>query len=588
MIELIGKPAVPGIGIGKARFLIKSYSSLTRQKIVKGQELEQRKRLESAIKRTEAELIEIKEEIEEKLGKEHALIIESHLMLLQDKSLMEEVVNRIEKELETAENAIESLIEKYHEIFKNVNDYHMRGKVHDIEDVLRRLQKNLNYPGEKEEWEGGVIIARNILPSEAAFIITKRNPEGLITELGGETYHAVILARAFGVPMVVGIEEIEDRIREGENVIVDGNQGKVILSPASYQIVNYRKIKAREERERKLLLKAMEEENKTLDGHPFRLFVNIEFPSEVEKIPKDRVNGIGLFRTEYLLLSSGKVPDEEEQVKFYSYISEGFKDITIRLFDLGAEKEIEGLPFQEEENPALGERGIRYLFSHKELLYTQLRAILIASAIHPGIRIMAPMITNVLEVKKLFLVLEDVKETLRMEGKHFREDIELGIMVEVPSIAIFIDRILRYVDFVSIGTNDLSQYVFATDRTNERVSYLCEPLEPAFLRMLSFIIKESKKRGKRVSICGEMASNPLHAAVLLGLGLEEFSSNPAMLPRVKKALISLEKDVVKRKVINSLRFSTGHEVEEYLLGEMEKIYPEVYRCVRRLYYEKNG
>lgn len=586
MIILRGKPAVAGIGIGKARFLRRT-SRIISANIIRGEEREQVKRLEEAVRRTRSELTDIRNEIREKIGDDHALILESQLLLLEDRKLIEEMISRIVENLETAEKAIESLIKKYHGIFQNVEDYHIKEKVHDIEDVLRRIQKNLGKEEKEDTWEGGVLVSKNILPSEAAFIISKKRPEAIITEYGGDTYHAVILARAFGIPTVVGIEDVEKKIKEGEEVIVDGNEGKVILSPTSIQISNYRSIKLTLEEEEKVFIKALEEESTTLDGEGFEMFVNLEFPAVSEKIPIEKIEGVGLFRSEYLLLSSYKIPDEEHQIQVYSSLAERFKEVTIRLFDLGAEKRVEGLPFYEEENPALGERGIRYLFANKELLYTQIRAILRTSAEYPNLRIMVPMVTSVDEIKKLYLVLEDIMETLRMEGHNFREGIPVGIMVEVPSIAISIDKIIKHVDFVSIGTNDLSQYMFAADRTNERVSYICNPLDPSFLRLLKFIIKKSQDAGKRVSVCGEMASNPFHAAVLLGLGLKEFSSTPAMLPRVKRVLISLEYSVLKRKTINAMRFSTAQEVEEYMMREMEKIYPEIYRCIRRLYYEKD-
>ncbi|MCD6454578.1 MAG: phosphoenolpyruvate--protein phosphotransferase [Candidatus Aminicenantes bacterium] len=586
MIILRGKSAVAGIGIGRARFL-RRPARIVQANIVRGEEQSQIKRLEEAIVKTRTELEEIKDEIKEKVGDEQALILESQLLILEDKKLIEEMISRIVDNLETAEKAIEALINKYHGIFKNVEDYHIKEKIHDIEDVLRRIQKNLSAEGEEISWEGDILVAKNILPSEAAYIISRKEPEGIVTEYGGDTYHAVILARAFGIPTVVGIEDVENKIKEGEEVIVDGDEGLVILSPSSLQKNTYMHLKQTFVEEEKVFSRALDEKSSTLDGVDFKMFINLEFPSEAEKVPADKIEGVGLYRTEYLILGSQKVPNEEKQFEIYSSLAEKFKEITIRLFDLGAEKKIKGLHFYHEENPAMGERGIRYLFSHKEILYTQLRAILRASADHPSIRIMIPMVTNLDEIKKLYLVVEDIKSTLRMEGYKFQENIPVGIMVEVPAIAVSIDKIIKYVDFVSIGTNDLSQYVFAADRTNERVSYICNTLDPGFLRMVRFVIKKSAEAGKRVSVCGEMASSPLHAAVLLGLGLREFSTTPAMLPRIKRLLISVEEAVMKKKVTNALRFHTAQEVEEYLLREINKIYPEIHRCIRRVSYEKN-
>ncbi len=586
MKVLKGQGAVEGIGIGRAKFL-KREKSISPPKIIKGEEAEQILRLERAIEKTRRELEELKQHIESTLGKEHALILDAQLLILQDKKLLEELTERIIKDLDSAERAIKSLIDKYHGIFSQVEDYHLREKVHDIEDILRRIEKNLGETNLDENWAQSVVVAKNIFPSETAYIISRGRPEAFVLEFGGETYHAVILARAYGIPTVVGVENVEEEIREGENLIVNGEEGVVIVSPTRIQISNYKALRETLREEREKLKEILKEPNETLDGVPFSLLVNIEFPTEAEAIPRERIEGVGLFRTEYLLLLGQRVPSEEEQTEIYSELSEKFHQVTIRLFDLGAEKKIADLPFHEEENPAMGERGIRYLFSHKDLLYPQVRAILRASAKRRNIKLMAPMITNLDEIRELLLVVEDAKGQLRMEKKPYDEKIKIGIMVEVPSIAMLVERAAKLVDFLSVGTNDLTQYIFAADRANERVSALCNPLDPAFLKLLRFMIKKAKDYKKEISVCGEMASRPLHAAVLLGLGLREFSVSPAMLPIIKKILSSVEEDVMRRKINTALRLASGREIERYLLKEMEKIYPEIYRWIRRVCHEKN-
>ncbi len=586
MKVLKGQAVVGGIGIGKARFLRRG-KRLSPPKIIKGEEAEQIIRLERAIEKTRKELEELKAHIEETLGKEHALILDAQLLILQDKKLLDELTERIIKNLDSAERAIKNLIEKYHGIFSQVEDYHIREKVHDIEDILRRIEKNLGEEAKEESWEGSVVVAKNIFPSETAHIISRGKPEAFVLEFGGETYHAVILARAYGIPTVVGIENVETEIREGEEVVVNGDEGIVIVSPSRFQISNYVELKKSLQEERARLKELLLEPNETLDGEKFSLFVNIEFPAEAELISPEAVEGIGLFRSEYLLLLSQRVPPEEEQYQIYSQLSEKFKWVIIRLFDLGAEKKIADLPFHEEENPAMGERGIRYLFSHRDLLYPQVRAILRASAQRKNIKLMAPMVTNIKEIKKLLMVVEDAKGQLRMEKKPFHENLPVGVMVEVPSLALMADRVSKIVDFLSIGTNDLSQYIFAADRANERVSLLCNPLDPAFLKLLRFTIKKAQDQGKEIAVCGEMASRPLHALSLLGIGLREFSVSPAMLPVIKRVLSSVEVQVIRKKINSALRLSDGQELEEYLRGELEKIYPEIYRWIRRICHEKN-
>ncbi len=584
---LKGQPVVGGIGIGKAKFL-RREKTIAPPKIIKGEEAQQILRLERAIEKTRKELEELKQHIEKTLGKEHALILDAQLLILQDKKLLEELTERIIKNLDSAEKAIKALIEKYHGIFSQVEDYHLREKIHDIEDILRRIEKNLGETALEENWAQTVVVARNIFPSETAHIISRGRPEAFVLEFGGETYHAVILARAYGIPTVVGIEDVEKEIKEGETLVVNGDEGVVIVSPTPSQISNYRALRETLREEKEKLKEIFKEPNETLDGTPFSLLVNIEFPTEAEAIPTGAVDGVGLFRTEYLLLLSQRVPSEEEQYEVYSQLAEKFSQVTLRLFDLGAEKKIADLPFHEEENPALGERGIRYLFSHKDLLYPQLRAILRASARKRNIKLMAPMITNLEEIRELLLVVEDAKGQLRMEKKPYDEKIKIGIMVEVPSIAMLVERAAKLVDFLSVGTNDLTQYIFAADRANERVSKLCNPLDPAFLKLMRFMIKKARDYGKEISVCGEMASRPLHAAVLLGLGLREFSVSPAMLPIIKKVLSSVEENVLRKKINTALRLPSGREIESYLLKEMEKIYPEIYRWIRRVCHEKKG
>ncbi len=583
---LKGQAVVGGIGIGKARFLRRGRR-LAPSKIIKGEEAEQILRLERAIEKTRKELEELKKHIEETLGKEHALILDAQLLILQDKKLLDELAERIIKDLDSAERAIKTLIDKYHEVFSQVKDYHIREKVHDIEDILRRIEKNLGEEPQEETWKGSVVVAKNIFPSETAHIISRGKPEAFVLEFGGETYHAVILARAYGIPTVVGIEDVESEIREGEEVVVNGDEGLVIVSPSKFQISSYVELKKSLQEEKARLEELLHEPSETLDGEKFSLFVNIEFPAEAELISSEAVEGIGLFRSEYLLLLSQRVPSENEQYRIYAELAEKFKTVIIRLFDLGAEKKIADLPFHEEENPALGERGIRYLFSHKDLLYPQVRAILMASAHRRNIKLMAPMVTNIREIKKLLMVVEDVKGQLRMEKKSFDENIPVGIMVEVPSIALFADRVSRIVDFLSIGTNDLTQYIFAADRANERVSPLCNPLDPSFLKLLRFTIKKAQESGKEIAVCGEMASRPIHALALLGIGLREFSVSPAMLPVIKKVLSSVEAQVMRKKINSALRLSDGQELEDYLRQEIEKIYPEIYRWIRRICHEKN-
>ncbi len=584
MKVLRGLPAVRGIGVGPARvFMYPPPSFSVWRNIKRGEEEEELRKLERGIDLTKKELIEIKEKVEKKLGNEHAMIIDSHLLILSDKVLIKEIIDRIVQNLESAEKAIEKIIHKYRVLFDQMPDPYMKSKIHDIEDVLRRLQRNLGYPPNKEdEWEEGIVIAHYIMPSEAALLLSTKSIKGFAFEIGGETSHAIILARAFAIPSVIGVEGLMDAVVDGEEVIVDGYEGQVIVSPTKTQVSTYvKKIQAIKE-DRKFFEAALNLDSVTLDGKAFRLLANLEFPVEVEEIKKMKAEGVGLFRTEYLVLASESLPGEQQQYSSYLNVAKEIEgEVVIRLFDLGAEKKIPFLTFAEEENPAMGTRGIRYLLRNKNLLYTQLRAILRASAEAPNIKILLPMVSTVDEIKKFYLVLEDVKSTLKKEGFPFNEDIEVGVLIEVPSAALAAEKILKYSDFISIGTNDLTQYLLAADRNNKDVSHLCNPLDPTMLKLLKTVISTAKKAKKKVSVCGEMASHPLHALVLLGLELEDFSVSPKLLPLIKKVLTSVEHAVLVRKVNFALRLSSSEEVTDYLLKEMEKIYPEIASYIRR-------
>jgi len=569
--RLRGTGVSPGIAIGEVRLTEKIVFSARKDTIEADQVAEELERLEAAIGRTRSQLVQIKEKIGKKLGEDHSFIFESHLLILEDKSLVQSLKKKIEEDLFRSEWAITQVHGRYMGIFDSISDEYLKQRKYDVSDVLSRLYLNLQ-PTEapkKEDGKNRILVAHDLLPSEAASRLSRGNVLAVALDVGGTTSHTAILARSLDIPAVMGLRDITQSVKDGDTLIVDGAVGEVIINPPLAIRREFIGKKKKYDDYRRELQKTAALEARTLDGIRFTPMANIELPEEVKVAQLMGAEGIGLFRSEFIYFQSPELPEEEDHFRIYSQLAQQAAPmpVYIRTIDIGGEKTLPQLNIEKEPNPALGLRAIRFSLRDREIFRTQLRAILRAS-VSKNVSILIPMITELEEVHEVKTILREVQGELRQERVAFDEDIPLGVMIEVPAAAAITDKIVREVDYLSIGTNDLIQYYLAVDRSNELVSYLFKPLHPSVLRLLKFIIDSAKKADKEVTVCGEMAADPLSAIVLLGLGLKNFSMNPIFIPRIKRVLRSIEYGTARKIVHRALTLKTAQEIEEHILEKI--------------------
>lgn len=566
--RLRGTGVSPGIAIGDI-FLKERVIFTTRKEIIsKNQITGELDRLGEAFERTGAQLISLKEEIRKKIGDEHAFIFDAHLMILKDRSLSQSMKNLIQDEGCRAEWAISQVHEKYAKLFDSIEDDYFRLRQSDVSDVLSKIYLNLKptEKKEKDDHEEKILVAHDLLPSEAATILSQGKVLAVALEMGGPTSHTAILARSLNVPAVMGVRNITKKVKIGDCLIVDGTDGEVIINPPLAMRKEFSSKKIKYEDYRRELKKTAKLESKTLDGVSFFLLANIELPEEVATAFSMGAEGIGLFRSEFIYLQKSSLPSEEDHFRIYSRIAKSAHPapVYIRTIDIGGDKNLPQLKIKKEPNPALGLRAIRFSLWDRDLIKIQLRAILRASTLR-NVRILIPMITEIEELAELKILYNEVKDDLRSKKIAFDPLVPLGAMIEVPAAAAIADLLVKEVDYLSIGTNDLIQYYLAVDRSNEFVSYLYKPFHPSILRAIKFVIETAQKEGKEVTVCGEMAADPLSAIVLLGFGLKRFSMNPIFIPRIKNSLRSVEYKYVQEIVQNAMTLKTAQEVEEYII-----------------------
>jgi phosphotransferase system enzyme I (PtsI) len=538
-----GIGASPGIVIGRAYLL-------DRRKIVVGEHQpageinvkEETARFKKALEVSKSQLEEVRKRLTRDLGKSHRYILDTHLMLLDDKMLVDGTIRRIKEEKTSAEGALRATTDSIVRKFEAIEDEYLRERKHDVEQVSERVLRNLL--GRKQESladirEEAVIIAHDLAPSDT-LVMRKDKVLGFATDAGSRTSHTAILGRSIGIPAAVGLEKITAAVKTGDVVILDGIHGVVIVDPDEETFLEYLKRQRRYKYFEQELDKLRDLPGETLDGHPVHLQGNIELPAEVSSVPDHGGVGIGLFRTEFLFLNKPELPTEDQHYQAYRHVVERTAphEVVIRTLDVGGDKI--GLPGQveQEPNPVLGLRAIRFCLSKRDVFRTQLRGILRASA-HGKVRILFPMISGVTELRDVKGILEEVKQELRREGQAFDERIGVGVMIEVPSAAMVADLLAREADFFSVGTNDLIQYTLAIDRGNEHVAFMYEPLDPAVLRLLQRVALAAHEAKIDLAMCGEMAGDPLYAAILLGLGFQFLSMNVASIPWVKKVVRSV-------------------------------------------------
>ena len=560
---LKGVSASPNIAIGKA-FVYEKELKFKRRTIDEKEVDNELKRLDNAIAKSKSELVELRDETAKKIGEKEAKIFEAHLLMLDDPALITEVKKRI-RSMTNAEAAVDEVVRSFVAMFDQMEDQYMKERAIDVQDVGERIIRNLlgkEFGSLADLREQVVVIADSLTPSDTARM-DKAKVVGFATNVGGVTSHVAIIAREYGIPAVVGMRDVTKHVKSGDLVIVDGGNGTVIVRPDEETIIRYRGLMTDLERQRKELEKLRELPAVTLDGRKVEIAANIGEPEEVATALANGAEGVGLLRTEFLYHGRSSLPTEEDQFTAYKTIAEkmGERPVIVRTLDIGGDKPPPYLEMPKELNPFLGWRAIRISLDLTDVFKTQLKAILRAG-VHGNLKIMFPMISSVDEVRKTKKILEDAKKELMEKGVSFRKDVDVGIMVEIPSAAVIADSLAEEVDFFSIGTNDLTQYTLAVDRTNEKISHLFDELHPAVLRLIRNVIDASHVKGIWTGMCGEMAGNPLATPILLGLGLDEFSMSSMSIPEVKRIIRSASVAETRELAKKALDLPTAEDVRK--------------------------
>jgi phosphotransferase system enzyme I (PtsI) len=546
-IILHGLPASPGIVIGEAYVITPIEPKIVRREILRGDVEREICRFKEAIEQTRAQIMEMKGGLERKLGEKKARIFDSHLLILEDVLAFDRTIEMIRNENVTAEYAFSRAMSEVIEALMDVESRYLRDRVGDLKDVQNRIIHNLSGFGKriglKDLKKRCVIVAHELSPSMTARA-DRHQLLGIVTDLSGTTSHAAILAQAFEIPAVVGLEDSTDyRFREIED-----------------ELARLRDLPAT-----------------TIDGYRIVLAANIEFPEEILSVRSHGAGGVGLFRTEYLFLTRKTLPTEEEQFTIYRDILEGIKPapVVIRTFDVGADKRSDLFDIPHEKNPFLGWRGVRLALDSVDIFITHLRALLRASPFG-NLHIMFPMVNSIEELRRLYALLQRVEEDLRREGHEVNSEYQRGIMIETPASVLLADLLADEVDFFSIGTNDLIQYLLAVDRGNERVAHLYDPFHPAVIRSIQDVLKQAKNRRKWVGVCGEMAGHSPTALLLIGLGIDELSTSPILVPKIKRLVRGITITEARDLSRESLKLKTAEEIRSVFESFIRDRFGEVF------------
>jgi phosphotransferase system enzyme I (PtsI) len=569
----------PGMVIGTAVVLDAEDLVIPKRTIPESEVPAEVGRLNKAVEDTIADLTRLRDSIIAQEGKDIAGIFDFHIGMLRDKSLLDKILNAIQQNHTTAEYAVSQVMGGYATIFSKMSDTYLSERDKDVRDVERQIIRRL-IGGKRQDLAhlttDVVVIAHDLMPSQTA-ALDRNRVKGFATDAGGATSHTAIVARAMGIPAVVGLGDITREITGGDIVIIDGNHGVVIVDPDPEMMAEQRESETRRQRVELDLAGLRELPAQTLDGHIISLQANIEFPAEIDDALVRGAEGVGLYRTEFLYLASEHEPSEEEHYGAYADALLRLKNrpLVIRTLDLGADKYTQSHSSDPEPNPFLGNRSIRMCLRDQPMFKRQLRAIMRASVLG-DVRIMFPMISTLMELRQSKMMLNDVMDELDDEGVSFNRDIPVGMMMEVPSAAIMAEKFAKEVNFFSIGTNDLIQYTLAVDRTNEKVASLFCPANPAVLNLIRDIIRKGTRSNITVSVCGEMAGEALYTLLLLGLGLTCFSMNGPDIPKVKKIIRSTTMDHARHVARRVMGFDSERQVMHYLRDETRKIDPEAF------------
>ena len=572
-----GVPASQGLAHGPAFVFLKRELEVPLYEVAKSREPSEIKRLEQAIDKTREQITELRQKVAENLGEQEAQIFDAHILVLEDKALIDETIREHQKTLHNIDYCFRLVSQRYIEAFDQIHDEYIKERAIDIRDVSRRVLNNLlgqnqlsNMPFDEQK----IIISEDLSPSDIADI-QKEMVLAVLTNAGSRTSHSAIMARSLQVPAVVGLHDITERVENDDYLIVDGYEGTVIVNPSPETLLHYGQVK----RKRQSIQKVFDSVNtlpaKTNDNHRLKLQVNIEGTSDLRKTYTMSSDGVGLFRTEALFLRAGHPPSEDEQYKVYKNVVEAMnpQTVTIRTIDLGGDKRLSNFFVHEkEENPFMGFRAIRLCLEHIDLFKTQLRAILRASP-YGKVQIMYPMITDASEIEAANKILNECKQELKSKSISFDNNIPIGSMIETPAAALVMDLLSEHCSFFSIGTNDLIQYILAVDRVNDNVAHLYQPYHPAVIRLLRHIINIAQKKNKPISVCGEMAGDPLFASLLIGLGITNLSVTPSALPELKY-------------LIRHMKLSKAKALAEYICTETQPT--KILKLLREFYLNQMG
>lgn len=564
-IVVQGISASQGIAYGTVFVYLQSDVEVPSYQVDGEKRLEEVARFDKALLATRQQIAKIQDEVEKNLGKAEALIFDAHLLVLEDQALIGETIREFETSGRNIETCFNKISSRYIQAFSEIDDEYLRERAGDIRDVAQRVLQNLLGQAENslsKLAEKRIVVANDLSPSDSASI-DRSAALGIVTDSGSKTSHAVIVARSMKVPAVVGVRDLTKRVKTGDWVLIDGYDGLVIVNPSEQTLFRYGKIQSQKKSFEQRLLEANRQPAVTLDGVAVSLQANIEKVDEVALVKEYLAQGVGLFRTEYLYLNSSRIPTEQEQYLAYRTVAEGLAPlpVVIRTLDLGGDKPMTGNPelFPKEANPFMGFRAIRFCLEHSSIFKDQLRAILMASA-HGKVRMMYPMISGAEELARANAVLAECKAELKARGQAFDANLEVGAMIEIPSAAATTDLLARTCDFFSIGTNDLIQYLLAIDRGNDRIAHLYEPTHPAVLRTLKHIVDEAHRAKVPVSVCGEMAGDPILVPLLLGLGVDALSMTPPLLPAVKYLVRAMTMADARDLAAEAMMLSSAQEI----------------------------
>jgi phosphotransferase system enzyme I (PtsI) len=559
-----GIPVSTGVCRGKILVLGRAHPSVARRQMSDTELAEEVNRLEKALVETRHQILEVQRQVSQGMGAHEGSIFDAHLLVLEDRTLLDEVVRLVQEEKVNAEHAFQTVAERYAATLSAIEDEYLRERATDMRDVTTRVLNNLLGLEEAAELrhlkEPCIIVSHDLTPSNTAQL-DKRKVLGFATDVGSKTSHTAIMARSLRIPAIVGLKDVSGQVVTGQQALLDGHNGVLVINPTDQTLYEYGQLILRQATLQQRLRDLLLEPAVTLDGHRVQLNANIEQAADAEQVKANGADGVGLFRTEYLFLNREHLPGEEQQYQDYRGAAAALKPlpVVIRTLDLGGDKFLAHMQMPTELNPFLGWRAIRISLQERDIFRAQLRAILRASA-EGNVRMMYPMISGLDELKQANALLEEYKAELRQENVPFDEHLEVGAMIETPSAAMVADSLAKRVKFFSIGTNDLIQYSLAVDRMNEKIAHLYEPTHPAIVRLIKITVEAAHNHKVRVTVCGEMAGDPVLAPLLLGLGVDELSAAPSLVPSLKFLIRRLNLGEARKLATFALECESAGEI----------------------------